>query len=88
MEGNCIQFNIVYKAEVCEEGETKGQGKLYVGLASGEWKLCYNNHTKSFRERKCVGDSELGKHVWHLKDKGIKFKIHWEKLLNATPYTK
>ena len=68
MDGNCVCFDVVYQAEVCKATENKGEGKLYLGLASGNWKARYANHRRSFNDRSRVGDTELAKYVWDLKD--------------------
>ena len=68
MGGQCIQKDIVYRAEVCKFGEPRGQGKLYVGLASGLWKLRFATHKGSFNNEARKKDTELSKYIWSLKD--------------------
>ena len=88
MEGKCVQFDVIYQAEVCKLDQAQGTGKLYVGLASGEWKLRYNNHKASFGDPTRRNDSELAGYIWQLQDNNIEFKVHWKKVQNAKPYTK
>ena len=69
MDGQCNWKDIVYEAEVCLENQARGEGMLYLGQASGPWKLRYNNHTKAFRNRSQRAHCELANHVWDLKDR-------------------
>ena len=46
---------------------TNNECKKYFGTAEGEFKLCYNNHTMSFRHKKRVNNTELSKYLWKLK---------------------
>ena len=63
MDGQCNWKDIVYEAEVCLENQARGEGMLYLGQASGPWKLRYNNHTKAFRNRSQRAHCELANHV-------------------------
>ena len=69
MDGQCNWKDIVLEAEVCLENQARGEGMLYLGQASGPWKLRYNNHTKAFRNRSQRAHCELANHVWDLKDR-------------------
>ena len=63
LDGKCLHKCIVYQANVI----TNNECKEYFGTAEGEFKLCYNNHTMSFRHKKHVNNTELSKYLWKLK---------------------
>ena len=86
LNGNCLVSDTVYRAEVLKEGESVGSGHQYVGMASGEFKICHRNHTKSFRLDKYENETELSKFVWQLKRKNINFKVNFEILSHEKPY--
>ena len=73
LNGECLAEDIVYKATV----ETHRGNAVYVGLASGQFKTRYNNHTKSFRHQKHEKDTELSKFIWEQKRSNTEFKINW-----------
>ena len=56
----------------------------YIGMCSGPFKLRYNNHTKSFRNKTYANETELSKFVWELKEKKQDFAIEWAILKHAT----
>jgi hypothetical protein len=73
--GKCLASAIVYKATVISPGSDT---KSYVGLSGGEFKLRYNNHTKSFRHEKYEKETELSKHIWDMKRNGRDYTIIWD----------
>ena len=62
--------------------------KVIRGMASGEWKRRYNNHTESFRKISKKNQSALSLYVWKLKEQDIRFTLHWTKVANAQVYSK
>ena len=57
------------------------------GASEGEFKTRYNNHTKYFRTHKYEHDTELSKHLWSLKDRGVNYDTKWFIIaVRATPY--
>ena len=62
LDGKCLHKCIVYQANECKE---------YFGTAEGEFKLHYNNHTMSFRHKKCVNDTELSKYFRKLNEENL-----------------
>ena len=48
---------------------------LHFGTAEGEFKLCYNNHTMSFRHKKRVNNTELSKYLWKLKEENADYNL-------------
>ena len=88
LQGKCTWSNVVYKAEVVTLNKNEGQGMLYVGLASGLWKLRLANHMASFRNVSKRDETELSKFIWELQDKAINFQIKWSILGQESPYSK
>ena len=88
MGGHCIWTDIIYKAEICKETENQGQGKVYIGMASGIWKKRYAIHKGSFNHEALRRETELSKYVWALKDKNITFNIFFEKIVSGPTYSK
>ena len=82
MNGDCLATNIVYKADVCHENTTQ----TYYGLCEGEFKLRYNNHTKSFRHSKHRNETELSNLIWKLKDENKEYSISWSIASRASAY--
>ena len=66
--------DIIYKATI-NTGNTQDT-KNYIGMTSNTFKERYRNHSKSFTRKKYSNETELGKPVWHLKNK-TDFTIKW-----------
>ena len=88
LKGDCVVQDTVYRAEVLKDGDTEGSGHLYVGMASGDFKVRHRNHTKSFRLESYEKETELSKFVWSLKRKKVKFKVNFSILSIERPYRK
>ena len=75
MQGNCLQANVVYKAEITttDNNETK----TYIGVTANEFKIRFRNHTKSINNIKYQNETELSKHIWQLKRSNRPHKIKW-----------
>ena len=82
MDGKCLHECIVYQANVV----TNNECKEYFGAAEGEFKLCYNNRTMSFRHKKRVNDTELSKYLWKLKEENADYNLQWSIKAYASPY--
>ena len=67
MNGNCLINNVIYKSTVSPTTTTKQ--RAYLGLAEGEWKQRYYNHTQSFRNAKQRNDTAHSSYLWELKKK-------------------
>ena len=74
LHGKCLATAVVYKATVTSDNTSKS----YIGLVGGSFKLRYNNHTKSFRNKRYQHETELSKYIWDLKNKNIDYSIYWE----------
>ena len=67
LNSDCLTQCLVYKAT----STTSNNSFVYYGTSERELKTRYNNHTKSFRHRECMNETELLKHVWNLTDHGL-----------------
>ena len=70
---NCRQENIIYKAVVSSNLETKE----YIGSSGNSFKQRFTVHKSSFRHEKHRNSTKLSKYVWSLKDKNEPFDIKW-----------
>ena len=74
LRGNCLANDVIYQATV-----TSGENIVsYIGLASGEFKTRYNNHTKSIRHERYKKETELSKYIWGLKTRNDDYSIRWD----------
>lgn len=55
LNGECLKFCLIYKAEVTADGKTS----LNFGASEGEFNTQYNNHTKSFQHKKYENKTEF-----------------------------
>ena len=74
LNGECLTQCLIYKAT----STTSSSSFAYYGTSEGEFKTGYNNHTKSFRHRECMNETESSKHMWNLKDLGLDNNLSWE----------
>ena len=80
LENKCMEKSLVY--------ETTSTGPFkYIGISESNFKIRYNNHQNSFRNRKYQNIAELSKKVWELKDNNQSFTISWKKLQGTDPFT-
>ena len=66
MNGNCLINNVIYKYTV---SPTTTKQRVYLGLAEGEWKQGYHNHTQFFRNAKHKSDAASSSYLWEFKKK-------------------
>ena len=59
LQGNCLQNEIVYKANIHSQGKLK----CYFGLSEGQFKTRYNNHKTSFKYIGNKENTELAKYI-------------------------
>ena len=69
LNGNCLQSSVIYQATV--KRNDNNTSETYIGLTENAFKTRYRNHTASFHHTKHRNSTELGKHVWSLKDNNI-----------------
>ena len=75
LQNKCMSEEIVYKATI-NTGNTQNT-KHYIGMTSNTFKERYRNHMKSFTHKKYSNETELSKHIWHLKQNKTDFTIKW-----------
>ena len=85
LQNKCMSKDIVYKAAIFT-GNTQDT-KHYIGMTSNTFKERYRNHIKSFTHKKYSNETELSKHVWHLKQKKTDFTIKWSIIKKSISYT-
>ena len=82
--GECQVTSIVYKASVTTK-ESTPIIKTYHGMTGGEFKSRFNGHKHDMKNRDKYGTT-LSRHIWRLRDMGIKFEIKWEIKEKASKY--
>ena len=80
-ENSCRTSNVIYKAEVKSEKESK----TYIGLTSLEFKQRLSKHKTDFKYKKYKESTKLSNHIWNLKDNNQKFEIKWTILKKIKP---
>ena len=71
---SCATENVIYKAYVKTEYETK----TYIGLTANRFKTRWYGHQDSFRNEKSKSKTSLSSYVWELKEKNEPYKIKWD----------
>ena len=84
MAGHCLKSSVVYQATAAASDNRPVQ--TYVGLTENFFKTRFANHKSSFRDPNKRLSTELRKHIWHLKDSKLEFKITWKILKQAVPF--
>ena len=82
LNGECLTQCLIYKAT----STTSSNSFVYYGISEGEFKSPCNNHTKSFKHRECMNETELSKQVWNLKDHGLDNSLSCEIHKKVSPY--
>ena len=86
--GKCLSKNIIYRAKITPEENNKNiKEESYVGLTATKFKERLANHKAGEKNREKSKSCKLSQYLWKLKDKNIKYKIEWEILCRATPYS-
>ena len=75
LQNKCMSKDIVYKATVTTNNTQ--DARHYIGMTSNTFKERCRNHIKSFTHKKYSNETELSKHVWHLKQNKTDFTIKW-----------
>ena len=82
--GNCLKSSVVYQATITTEDNMPV--KAYVGLTETPFKIKFANYKSSFNHPNKRLSTELSKHVWCLKEAGLKSKITWNFFKQTSPY--
>ena len=70
----CDTENIVYKASVKTENDTK----TYIGLTANTFKKRWYGHQESFRNAKNKTSTALSSYIWKLKENSTDYEIKWD----------
>ena len=54
------------------------RNKTYYGISETKFKSRYENHRKSFKNRKYKTDTGLSNEIWSLKEQNINVDVSWE----------
>ena len=84
MAGHCLKSSVAYQATVATNDNRPVQ--TYVGLTGNSFKTRFANHKSSFRDPNNRLSTDLSKHIWHLRDAKLEFKITWKILKQAAPF--
>ena len=86
MNRNCRVENVVYKCVVSATENSEVQ--VYIGIAEGDWKQRYYNHTLSFRNQKRKNNTALSTFFWELKKSTKEIpKLTWSVLKVVPGYS-
>ena len=77
LRGECLTENVFYEATVTSSIPNYGE-KLYFGITEPPFKGRFNNHTKSFRNKKYSTETELSKEIWRIKERNADYEVHWK----------
>ena len=84
MAGNCLKSSVIYQATMRKDSRPV---QTYVGLTETSFKTRFANHKSSFNDPSKRLSTELSKHVWHLKEAKLKFRITWKTLKQTSPFS-
>ena len=84
-QGNVIWFNPPFSKNI--KTSIALRTKHYIGMTSSTFKERYRNHIKSFTHKKYSNETELSKHIWHLKQNKTDFTIKWSIMKKSISYT-
>ena len=79
--GNCLQNDVVYEAEVI----TIQEARPYIG-ATQDFKGRYTTHMSNTKLEKYENATSLATYIWSLKRKNIEYRINWKILCKARSY--
>ena len=86
LQNKCMNKDIVYKATISTSNAN--DTKHYIGMASSTFKERYRNDIKSFtHKKKYSNETELSRHIWHLKQNKTDFTIKWSIIKKSISYT-
>ena len=80
-----LSQDITYK---CTVSTQVNPDKVYLGIAEGDFKKRYYNHTKSFRNKRYTNDTSLSKYIWEIKKKHKENpSLKWSIVKNVPAYS-
>ena len=84
LEGNCLDKELMYQCTLKEN--TTSDGVNYKGLAENTSKDRFYKHHNSIKYKTKENSTELSKHFWEMRRKGIEKPImHWPVTDHAKP---
>ena len=83
LPGKCTTDKLVYRATV----ETAQRTETYVGLTADQFKDRWSTHNGDFNDPGRRTKTELASYIWELKDNNIPYKISWEVVKRAQPFS-
>ena len=84
LKGKCQDKNVIYLCNV--KISVSEQASSYIGLTENNFKDRWNQYKHTFRYESKANSTELSKHVWALKNKGIEPILSWEVIDHAIPF--
>lgn len=85
LDGDCKKRSIIYQATVTRQDSKTDQ--TYIGLCETDFKARYANHKASFNHESKRNQTELSKHIWHLKEHKIDYVIKWKIIKTCKAYS-
>ena len=82
VQGNCQAKSVIYRTTVIEQ---TGTTNTYTGLTSNEFKDRWHVHKYSFNHIEAKQTTQSN-YIHLLKEKNIKFEIHWDIIDSAKPF--
>ena len=79
LNGQCLQTNVVYRADV----ECRNTVKTYYGLTENTFKARWNNHQSNLRNASQTQKTALSTYVWKCKNENLEPNIKWSIKANA-----
>ena len=77
--------NVIYCCNI--KSDNFDIGTNYIGLTEKTFKDRFYKHRNSFKYKNKINSTELSKHVWELKEKGVTDPImNWSVIDHATAY--
>ena len=68
---------MLYTKELFTQKKMLRMKKTYGGISSTKWKSKYSNHKFSFTHEHLKNQTDLSKHFWSFKNKGLTPEIQW-----------
>ena len=83
LDGKCLLENVVYKATVTQDNCKQN---FYTGMCSTTFKARLGTHKHSFINEE-DNQTALSKFIWSLKKKNTPYRVSWERIDQARPFS-
>ena len=84
-DGKCLTPNIIYEAQITSH-QLNYKQKIYIGTVETDFKLRFNNHTKSMNLEHYENDTELSKEYWKIKHNHFTPTVTWRVIRKCAPF--